>query len=557
MATNKQSGASSNALRPATLADGLRISGEADVTLRRADSQPTGDQALWAAIRNRTNAIGFPRYAQFINRLLCSGTDRGTPAHAATAAASLRADELGSPSVAERLTDLGNRPSIYGGDAYQLLKLATQAFMLFECGVVVRPPRDGQTGQFGYGGAVMPDEQGRDGDAPTFDEAQAALVSYLTRDIGFGGTERLPYLKRIASTLLTSGSAAEGSPYCEAVLQHRLDCPSMLELIWSYWHEQGMLVQTINTIALRFQNRRNGSRDPLAHLELDPLRPLSNLMWGYLQDEPHRLTLMRRAYEYDHEYGLCLEGKAVEEIASVDSRSKFIEAFHNLLYRTAAFYQEDADTTIVSDGFPLLNALKEVHMILAEGAHNQFGDLPWTSRAEMLMTQWLLARPELREFLRGRAMVPYREAWMGQVDTMKRIQGWSDVGINHFRDLGTFGEQLLLSIRYGDWIDIDNQEHARNWARAWKPEVQTYIHSYLAVTGVDLAADMSDTRDAAIRTMQPSVLLRNRIAAQQGSHVRMGAQQPELLAAPQQPALTMAAVPAPTRQRLVPRQRGN
>jgi hypothetical protein len=555
MATDNQSPAAGNTkLGGPELPKPVRT----DVTLRRAATQPTDDQALWAAIRNRTNAIGFPRYAQFINRLLCAGQDNGPPANWKNGADLSNAGDIGSPSISDRLTDLANRPSIYGGDAYQLLKLATQAFLLFECGVVIRPPRKEVTGMHESISLHKPDELDRDESASTFELAQNELVAYLTRDIGFGGAERLPYLKRIASTLLAGDSQEKSSPYCNAVLQHRLSCPSMIELIWSYWHEQGMLVQTINTIALRFQNRRNGQRDPLVNLELDPLRPLNNLMWGYLQDEPNRLTVMRRAYEYDHQYGLVIQGKAVAELASVDSRSKFIEAFHNLLHRTAAFYQEDADTTIVSDGFPLLNALKEVHMVLAEGAHNQFGDLPWTARAEMLTTQWLLARPELREFLRGRAMVPYREAWMGQVDTMKRMQGWSDVGINHFRDLGTFGEQLLLSVRYGDWIAIDNQEHARNWARSWKPEVQSYIHSYLAVTGVDLAADITDTRDAAVRYMQPSTLLHNRIAAQQGSSsVRFGAAQPELLAAPQMPALTMPAAPGAARPRLLTRRLGN
>ena len=49
------------------------------------------------------------------------------------------------------------------------------------------------------------------------------------------------------------------------------------------------------------------------------------------------------------------------------------------------FYKEDDDTTVIADGFPLLNALRETHLLLAEGAHNQFGDLPSTARAEMLM----------------------------------------------------------------------------------------------------------------------------------------------------------------------------
>ena len=54
---------------------------------------------------------------------------------------------------------------------------------------------------------------------------------------------------------------------------------------------------------------------------------------------------------------------------------------------------------MIADPFPVLNALQEMHLLLAEGAHNQFGDLPWTARHEMLMQQWLLARPEFREFL--------------------------------------------------------------------------------------------------------------------------------------------------------------
>src|SRR4030095_10531140 len=82
------------------------------------------------------------------------------------------------------------------------------------------------------------------------------------------------------------------------------DQPILIELIWSYWHEEGMLVQTMNALSRRFQNIRTGDRDPLANLELDPLRPLNNILWGYIQDTQHRLTITRRSYEYDHNYGL-------------------------------------------------------------------------------------------------------------------------------------------------------------------------------------------------------------------------------------------------------------
>ena len=167
---------------------------------------------------------------------------------------------------------------------------------------------------------------------------------------------------------------------------------------------------------------------------------------------------------------------------------------------------------MIADAFPLLNALKEVHLILAEGAHNQFGDLTWTARAEMLTIQWMLARPEMKEFLRGRYMVPYQEDWMGAVDSMKKLQGWTDTTITHFYELAVTGERILLSIRYGDWSDIENiEDQAKNWARSCKPEIQRYIHGYRTATGVDLAAEVTDTRDAATRYLQPSVLLQRRL----------------------------------------------
>ena len=91
-------------------------------------------------------------------------------------------------------------------------------------------------------------------------------------------------------------------------------------------------------------------------------------------------------------------------------------------------------------------------------------------------------------------MVPYREPWMDRVDTMKQMQGWGDASVTHFRDLAVFGEQLLLSIRYGNWSVISEAAAAANWAREWRAEVQTYMHSYRAVTGVDLGVHARDPR---------------------------------------------------------------
>ncbi|WLB86886.1 hypothetical protein [Bradyrhizobium japonicum] len=477
--------------------------GPLEVQLQHTASQPTSDQALCVAIRNRTAAISFPRYQRFIDRLLCDndGFSRG-----------VQTVKQGLMQQLEHV-DAGRSLSIFGPHAYTILKLATQAFLILECGVVIKT-----TDPFGRPDESLFDDEHEairlDEEGITADILERRLKKYL----GPSDNQALPYLKRIVKTFVGLEKEApprEVSPYCEGILKHRLTAPSLIELIWSYWLEEGMLVQTMNAIAWRFQNRRGSAKDPLVELEFDALRPLNNILWGYIQDEHNRLTVPRRAYEYQHHYGLSLQGKAVADIFPADSRSKFIEAFHNLLYRASQFHKEDRDATLFADGFPLLNALKEVHLILAEGAHNQFGDLTWTARGEMLIMQWMLARQEMREFLRGRYMVPYQETWMGAVDSMKRLQGWTDTSITHFHELAMTGERILLSIRYGDWTDITNiEEQAKNWARNSKPEIQRYLHGYQAVTGIDLTADTTEAQDGMGRLTQPSALLQRRLRMQ-------------------------------------------
>jgi hypothetical protein len=110
----------------------------------------------------------------------------------------------------------------------------------------------------------------------------------------------------------------------------------------------------------------------------------------------------------------------------------------------------------------------------------------------MLIEQWMLARPEMGEFLRGRHMVPYKEEWMGAVDAMRKLQGWGDVTVTHFGELAIYGEQVLLSVRYGDWINVNDERNAKNWARYWKPEVQGYVHAYRAAVGKDLTKEPVD-----------------------------------------------------------------
>jgi hypothetical protein len=406
-------------------------------------------------------------------------------------------------------------------DAYRVLKVATEAFLMLNCASLPQPPAP-QSGT-----SAPPPPQSPDGYLVQLDGAWTLpyLRSVVQGNLnGIGITMsgfRLPRIDTTGSVTGVGDGDLTGwdglsAEVCEEIIRTKLTCPFCLELIWSYWHEEGMLVQTMNAISRRFQNIRGpDDRDPLAAFETDPLRPLNNLLWGYIQDEQHRLSLVRRAYEYDHEYGVSLAGRAVPQLRPADSRSKFLEAFHNLLYLCTIFFQQDDDTTVRADGFPLLNALQEVHLLLTQGAHNQFGDLPSTAREEMLIQQWLLARPEFREFLPTRVMVDYPEGWMGRVDVMKSIQGWTDISVMHFHTLAVSGERLLLSARYGDWNDPNAvADQAVTWARFWRSDIQRYMHAYRAVTGVDLTAEVTDTRLATERALQPSVHLLRQLQQQ-------------------------------------------
>jgi hypothetical protein len=106
---------------------------------------------------------------------------------------------------------------------------------------------------------------------------------------------------------------------------------------------------------------------------------------------------------------------------------------------------------------------------------------------------------------------------MDRVDAMKKLQGWGEPSIRYFRDLAVFGEQIVLSIRFGDWQSVTDREQAANWARVWRQELQWYIHAYQAVTGVDLSADMADVRQAEqaqARALPPAFHLQRRLVEQ-------------------------------------------
>lgn len=422
------------------------------VTLQRAGVGPEPNGTLWDVLHERTEAIGFHSYQRFVDRVF---------------------DE-----------QLTSRRAITfrGRNAYEVLKVATEMFLLQEA-PVIPGVRD-----------VVPRAAG------LLDLSKMREEYYEE----VGRLRTLPYLHDIVQRLSElpdkSPLALNGDIY--GILPDRISWPVGCELLWSYWHEEAMLDKSMTLIAARFQNRHIGpATSALSRLDLDPLRPLSNLFWGWVADDYQRLTVRRRAAEYEFEYGLPLFGRtSSQRVRPAERRSAFLQAFHHLLFACHEFFKESDDTTVVADAFPVLNALREVHLLLAQGATNQFGDLPVTSRAEFMIEQWILARPEMREFLGGRTMVPYSEPWMDRVDTMKTLVGWPEATVTHFRDLAHFGEPILLSIRWDDWNAITDRNYAAAWATSFRDQIQRYVHAYRAVTGVDLTRTVDAT--------PPGILLR-------------------------------------------------
>jgi hypothetical protein len=202
-----------------------------------------------------------------------------------------------------------------------------------------------------------------------------------------------------------------------------------------------------------------------------------------------------------------------------ERRSKFLQSFHRLIYETTEYFIQADNTIIRPDGFKLLNALRDTHRILAEGSHNQFGDLPTVARIEMLIEQWILSRPEIREFLGARIMLPFEEPWMDRVDSMKALQGWDNTSISFYRDLGVYGEKIILGIRNGNWTNVTRRDHATNWADAFRDAIQRYIHSYYTVTGIDLAAK-NVTINSQEKFLLPGVLIQQRLVRERAYNRR-------------------------------------
>lgn len=468
----------------------------ADVTHHRSGGFKTKDQALWVAIRNHSQRIGFDQYSRFIDTLFRDAGGAGEIFGFEDAARPFS-------GTLQRAIHLG-----LGSDQmHTLLSTATEVYLAVRSGLAIDPEL-----------LDMDQERGRLRDTTM---TQARLLDGITKYLeSTGNIQALPYIRRIAESLIASevlsDNSGNGFDIERQFIRRRVGNPPLLELIWSYWMEEAGLSQAMYAITRRVGNESAGDFDPLTEFELDCIRPVSAFILGANKDL-RVSTIKERALEYAKHYGILLQGNAVKDLRPADVRTQFLPAYHDLLRKAVEFIDLSSNTQVEANPFHLHNAIRNLHLVLSESAHNAYVDVAWRSRAEMLSQQWILSRPETREFLRGRYMVPYSERWMGPLDMMNKIMRWNQVSVSQFSDLARFGEQLVLSIRMGDWrAENTSDEQARNWADYWRFEIQQYVSSYHAVTGVDITGRTVQSQDVALASTSPAILLQRRNAASGG-----------------------------------------
>lgn len=450
------------------------VGGHISVKMERTDSVPTLDEALWATIHECSQAIGFERYHHYIRRVF-ELDDRGVVPN----------------EFSQRLTELGAR----GVGSYRTLRDLTELFLVSRCGPAAIGDRFDDNPLVAF---ANPDRR------RAREEIDERLREYLHHG-------EFPYIERVVNAAYPwLDRDARGFDH---LIRRMFRQPLLIEL----WHEMclehGMMMRTMDAVCDRFENDlKPGENDALMGYELTPLWGLSDFFWDWIKHEPTRLSQKRRVQEYEHEYGPTSLGRSIADLRPADVRNTFPAAFTNLLNLCEIFYKEDNQTTVIADAFPVLVALREVHRILAMGAGNAAPQLTFAARVETLMTQLMLAQPELGDFLRRRKMVPYDEAWMGQVDAMKDLQGWGQPSISHYRDLAVYGERIVLSIRLGDWTAGD-EDNARNWLRHHRNAIKRFNFARNAIADPNnLATAISDRAAAriAVQSDGRQALLRGR-----------------------------------------------
>ena len=229
-----------------------------DISTKRYETEA---QALNVAIRNRTEAIRFDEYSKFLEQIA-----KDIVPQTETLINNTISTIQKNSQTLNKYSDGLEKPFFKGMYAYGALKLATQIFLiLHNCGLEIGDGYDKE------------DEGHRLGREVSKENIREELKRYLGENVRL-----LPYFEQILQNLFGSGYLNELD--LNKLLSYRVKYPCMIELIWSYWHEEGMLSQTMNAISLRFQNKKVPSaRSPLANMTIDSIRSLGPLIWDHIR----------------------------------------------------------------------------------------------------------------------------------------------------------------------------------------------------------------------------------------------------------------------------------
>ena len=217
-------------------------------------------------------------------------------------------------------------------DRYRVLKAATEVFLMTHCGVDLDD----------FSRVDLDEESRRLNRTVTPGDLEAQMRDYLDRVAAGDGEflDVLPYLglirRQLGDVAIVGVDEDEGeaTEICSGILAEKLQHPCFLELLRDYWLDEG------RPRARDQRHHAGGSRTGR------PARGGATRWPAWTSTRCARSTTcsgawsrtsstgsrrVRRAYEYDHEYGLALASRPGPPVRGADSRSRFMEAFHNLL----------------------------------------------------------------------------------------------------------------------------------------------------------------------------------------------------------------------------------
>ncbi|HZX28000.1 MAG TPA: hypothetical protein VFF16_13080, partial [Telluria sp.] len=102
------------------------IAGSVGVTMSRTETEPTEDLSLWTLIRNSTEALSFTNYLSFMDTLFCP--DNANQPRGFEGERFARKQDMFQALRTRRALPFTD------SDAYRVLKVATEAFVMVNCG---------------------------------------------------------------------------------------------------------------------------------------------------------------------------------------------------------------------------------------------------------------------------------------------------------------------------------------------------------------------------------------------------------------------------------------